>query len=269
MFSDPMTWEGLCPLGPDCPFPSDPDWHIPHCGHGLVGHHHHWPPRSRGGKRIVTFICPTCHHRVGEGRYGNAVKRFPDGTEHYLLWDVKGHREIADRIIGRWKPEEETVPAIIGPKPKVQYKPTQLMFPPNLSFDDWQEVMGTLAHMHRSFRWWVGDALNYGEDRYGEKYAQWLDSTGLSYPSLADTLWVARQIEPSRRRENLSWSHHREIAGLDSKEQDELLKRAAREELTCSSLRAIVKAEIKQEPECPQSPTKRHEYACKYCGKER
>ena len=35
--------------------------------------------------------------------------------------------------------------------------------------------------------------------------------------------WVAGQIETSRRREVLSWSHHSEVAALEPKEQDHLL----------------------------------------------
>jgi len=43
-----------------------------------------------------------------------------------------------------------------------------------------------------------------------------------------DTGWVAGAIETSRRRDVLSWSHHREVAGLIPKEQDRLLDLAAR-----------------------------------------
>ena len=35
--------------------------------------------------------------------------------------------------------------------------------------------------------------------------------------------WVAGQIEPSRRRDTLSWSHHSEVAALEPKVQDHLL----------------------------------------------
>src|SRR5439155_4630154 len=36
------------------------------------------------------------------------------------------------------------------------------------------------------------------------------------------------RIEPSRRRENLSWSSHREVASLEAREQDRWLDRAER-----------------------------------------
>ena len=35
-----------------------------------------------------------------------------------------------------------------------------------------------------------------------------------------DAGWVAGQIEMSRRRDILSWSHHREVAGLVQEEQE-------------------------------------------------
>ena len=37
-----------------------------------------------------------------------------------------------------------------------------------------------------------------------------------------DAGWVAGKVETSRRREGLSWTHHREVAGLEPKEQDRL-----------------------------------------------
>ena len=79
--------EPLCRVR-GCPAPSNPDWHVPWCGHGLEGHHHHVPKRSQGGKRIVAFLCPACHMEVDSGyKYGNAVVPGKDGYV-YILWDV-------------------------------------------------------------------------------------------------------------------------------------------------------------------------------------
>ena len=85
-----------------CPAPKDPDWHKPHCGHGLEGHHHHVPKRSQGGKRIVAFLCPKCHEEVDNGiSLGNQIWKDKDGKEHYLLYDMaKGPNEpIVDRVL--------------------------------------------------------------------------------------------------------------------------------------------------------------------------
>ena len=36
----------------------------------------------------------------------------------------------------------------------------------------------------QTVQWWIGDALNFGEQRYGEMYTQAIDETGLDYQTL-------------------------------------------------------------------------------------
>ena len=85
-----------------CPWPRDPDQHIPWCGHGVAGEHQHWPKRSQGGKRIVAFLCHDCHDQIDNGSWGNAVvTTLEDGKkiEIYRAWNL--HNEtIIERIIG-------------------------------------------------------------------------------------------------------------------------------------------------------------------------
>jgi hypothetical protein len=50
-------------------------------------------------------------------------------------------------------------------------------------------------------------------------------------------VYVATRFEVSRRRENLSWSHHAELAPLDVEEQEGWLDRAIEQRLTVSGLR--------------------------------
>jgi len=54
--------------------------------------------------------------------------------------------------------------------------------------------------------------LNYGEKHYGETYAQAIEVSDKEYQTLADAARVAGNIEFTRRRVNLSWSHHQEVA---------------------------------------------------------
>jgi hypothetical protein len=54
--------------------------------------------------------------------------------------------------------------------------------------------------------------LNFGEGKYGEMYSQALDATKLSYSHLHHAKAVAARFEIGRRRPNLSWSHHHEVA---------------------------------------------------------
>jgi len=50
-----------------------------------------------------------------------------------------------------------------------------------------------------------------------------LKESGFTYSTVTKDAWVAKQIKFCRRRQNLSWSHHYEVAGLEEGEQERLL----------------------------------------------
>ncbi len=108
--------------------------------------------------------------------------------------------------------------------PGVQISPVGLQIKAKLSYSQWSELVGGLQRAHRSILWLLGDALCWGEDTFGEEFSQAISeySRGAQY----NATWVSRQIEISRRRENLSWSHHAEVAMLDRDEQDRFLQEA-------------------------------------------
>lgn len=112
-----------------------------------------------------------------------------------------------------------------------------------LTYEEWATAGQALQQIGRAWQWWVGDWLTYGEQRYGEKYAQAVDLTGLGYQALADAAWVAAAVELSVRNENLSWSHHRAVAGLEPGEQTEWLAWAERNRASVRELRREVRGE--------------------------
>jgi hypothetical protein len=124
-----------------------------------------------------------------------------------------------------------------------QANPTRvgLGLPPGLTYEQWLEYGDKLSLIEQSVRWWWGDWLNYQEGEYGSKYVEALSKSDLSYQSLMDAKWVAGAFEISRRRENLSWSHHQEVAGLELDEQDRLLDEAAEHGWSQKKLRAVIK----------------------------
>lgn len=109
------------------------------------------------------------------------------------------------------------------------------------SFDEWQRCGAFLKRIEGAVQWWIGDWLNYGEQRYGEKYSQALDATDLDYQTLRDYAWVALKVELSLRKDNLSYSIHKEVASLPSPQQAAVLQRAADEQLTVTQVRALVR----------------------------
>lgn len=92
---------------------------------------------------------------------------------------------------------------------------------------------------------YVADLLNFGEEKFGERYAQAIDGTrdfmNRQESTIANWRWIARAISPARRRENLSLAHHETVAKLQPDEQDEFLRLADNEALSVKALKEKVK----------------------------
>jgi len=84
------------------------------------------------------------------------------------------------------------------------------------------------------------DAL-LGEKEYGEMYSQALDETEYSYGTLRNIAYVARNIELSRRHDNVDFSKYQEIASLPLKEQDKWIDKLEEKKLSLKQLRTAVK----------------------------
>lgn len=106
---------------------------------------------------------------------------------------------------------------------------TGLELPDSLSYEEWQGIGESLQGVERSLMWWIGDWLRYGDRRYGETYAKAIDNTGKHYDTLAKAKQVAERFEFGRRRPNLSFTHHREVAFLAPDIADQMLDAAERE----------------------------------------
>ena len=91
----------------------------------------------------------------------------------------------------------------------------------------------------------MGDLLRWGEEKFGEKYADVIDATRdfmrVQVKTLTNWQWIAGKIAPSRRRENLTLAHHEAVAKLESDEQDEFLRLADDEGLSVTELKAAIK----------------------------
>jgi len=112
-----------------------------------------------------------------------------------------------------------------------------LTFSEDTPFRVWEAVVRVLKHYERSIQFWLGDALAFGERRYGETYSQALEETDYTYGGLANMAYVSRKVEVSSRDETLSWSHHRAVAPLEPHEQRALLGKAREEGWSVSRLR--------------------------------
>lgn len=111
-----------------------------------------------------------------------------------------------------------------------------------LPFSEWVLQGRRLGILSRGAQWWVGDWLAYGNRHYGETYAKAARITGYDVHSLMNMAYVASRFQISRRRENVSWSHHATLAALAPEEQDVWLDRIARDRLSVSCLRIELRA---------------------------
>jgi hypothetical protein len=106
-----------------------------------------------------------------------------------------------------------------------------------LEFETWLEHGRRLGVVGRGVAWWIGDWLSYGNVRFGEKYSRAARITGYDRQSLMNMAYVASRFPPERRRAEVSWSHHAEVAALPPAKQDAWLDFAQRNRLSVGSLR--------------------------------
>ena len=111
----------------------------------------------------------------------------------------------------------------------------------SMSIQEWLQVGTALRNCQGATQWWIGDWLNYGERAYGEKYTQALNETDYKYGVLRNLKYVSGRVELSRRRDNLRWAHHQEIAPLEPSDQREWLEKAEKYGWSPASLRAELK----------------------------
>lgn len=106
-----------------------------------------------------------------------------------------------------------------------------------IDYRGWAAVGRRLGGIGRCSQWWIGDWVRYGSTRWGERYAVAARITGYDAHSLRNMVWISSRFEPSRRRDNLTWSHHASVATLEPYEQDRWLDRAVAQRLSVSDLR--------------------------------
>ena len=103
--------------------------------------------------------------------------------------------------------------------PKFSISSTGIQFNDELSFDEWDTLGQQLGEVGKSIGFIIGDWINYGEGRYGEKYDESLARTGLAYTTLAHYSYVARKIQFCLRKQNLDYSVHATVAKLKTDEE--------------------------------------------------
>jgi hypothetical protein len=139
-----------------------------------------------------------------------------------------------------------------------------------LSLAEWSEHGRRLGMISRAVGWWIGDWLRYGNERWGERYARAVRLTGYDAQTLMNMAYVASRYPISERREQLSWTHHVEVAACELSERAALLDHAEAERLSArclrEELRRMRRAAKSAVPEV--SATIEPLCVCPHCGTE-
>lgn len=116
-----------------------------------------------------------------------------------------------------------------------------MTFQKNTSFRQWQAVGLRLGQLGGSLLLLVGDWCVFGEDHFGEEYAQAIDEIGYSHETLRVAAWVAKRFPPDKRPDGISFSHLRIVSKIeDNKKVGALLARVIKEGLSVSELKELV-----------------------------
>jgi hypothetical protein len=129
-----------------------------------------------------------------------------------------------------------------------------LVMPRQLPFEAWLAIGVKLSTLSSSFAWCLGDWLVYGEISYRGRYREALERTSLDYQTLRNCAWVARKFPLSRRRDNLSFGHHAEVAALTEPEQAYWLRKAEERSWSRNRLRGEVRSSRRERVKSESAP---------------
>ena len=89
----------------------------------------------------------------------------------------------------------------------------------------WLDRGCELVRRRSGVQWDIGDWWLEGQDQVAADVGE---AIGLPASTLLQCAWISRAFPPARRRTDVSWSHHLEVAGLPDAVADDLLDGAAK-----------------------------------------
>lgn len=97
--------------------------------------------------------------------------------------------------------------------------------PEDLTESTWLYVAGVLGKVEQSISWWLGDWYRSYKPAWGKRtrFFENEDWDGPSITTCQNAQAVADAFEIPRRRGNLTWTHHAEVAAMPPDEADSLL----------------------------------------------
>jgi N6-adenosine-specific RNA methylase IME4 len=149
---------------------------------------------------------------------------------------------------------------------KAKFEKNSLILNDNITIEEWKELGGQLKKIEGCVQFWIGDWARFGDKKgFTEKYTdskvydELEEITGLERKAIQNIKSITDNIDSSRRREDLSFSHHAEVAKLNPEKQTEFLQKASEEKLSVRELRNLIKQEERNNIQQPQFPNNKYQ----------
>lgn len=110
------------------------------------------------------------------------------------------------------------------------------------SESQWSQVGEILMLLEGRIQLLLGDWLVYGETIWGKTYDHVAEMFNREKQTLYDYKWVAERVQFSLRRENLTFSHYKLVAGLAEDERRRWIDHASEGGLSVAELRRAIKS---------------------------
>jgi len=117
----------------------------------------------------------------------------------------------------------------------------------NISLEEWRDQFLELAQGTRKILWYLGDLAAFGLSRWPQAVKEFIDSSEFEKTTIQTAAWVCRSIEPSRRRDDISFSTHIEVAALSPDRQNFWLNHYAEKKKQGPYSISQFRAEIRQQ----------------------
>lgn len=128
------------------------------------------------------------------------------------------------------------------------FTPVGYTAPESLTYQEWLQAGETIKRIDRLKNFAMGDWILAGERKFGQMYSQALDDFEWgNYNKLTKLVWVASRIPPSRRRPELSWTHHHHVSKFAPEVQDYWLQFAIDNHLNSDDLRESIAMELNRQ----------------------
>jgi len=148
--------------------------------------------------------------------------------------------------------------------PKCQFKKTGLIIKKDLSFEEWEEVGNFLNDLEDATQWTRGDWLLYAIPKKWDqgKIKIMVEDMDWNYATVTNLRCLCGRIEFSRRRENLTFAHHQEVAKFDNDMQDHWLNEAEKNNWLVKELRRQIRVAKIKPSNLPELSEKYRLFCC-------